>query len=349
MDVKEMHIEVEQGIQLLAANARRKMYPEEIDWVLNKVVSRYISNRVTSFREKPGSADSLVHLNRLSTLLDTVELPAYKVGEESLVDSVIPYRVMEVLSVENGVHNLCGNFAQTLRAEYPLHYIPVPETAATTEFYKDVTLTINGVVVFNMQAYTTARGVTFTGFSAKDERWRLVPLILEQLAAAGYMAYWERYDDIFKPGVIIIAGIPESPISIDIDGDVTQGSNSADIYKTQYKNTPLSWYPGRFYFQTNLPQMKQGAFTGTYYRSPLCYQERGRIVTAFDSSFIVGSVRVYHVRRPRNIDLSLSENCELPESAHPDICDLAIEYIKGLRADPDWENKLRDNMTRTII
>lgn len=344
-----MHIEVEQGTQMLSANARRKLYPEEIDWVLNKVVSRYVSNRVTSFREKPGSAESLAHLNRLATLLDTMDLPAHKVGEESLVDSVIPHRVMEVLSVEAAVHNLCGANPVSLRSAYPLHFLPVPETEATSDFYKEVIVHINGVVKFNMQSYAQARGVTFNGFAAKDERWKLVPIILEQLAAAGFLVYWERYDDVFVPGSIIIAGIPVSPVSITIDGEPTVGSNSTDIYKTAYTNTPVSWYPGRFYFQTSLPQMKQGAFTGTYYRSPLCYQERGRIVTAFDSSFIVGSVRVYHVRRPRNIDLSLSENCELPENAHPDICDLAIEYIKGLRADPDWENKLRDNMTRTII
>ena len=46
MTVREMHIEVEQSTQLLAASATRKLLPEEIDWALNKVQDRFVEDQI---------------------------------------------------------------------------------------------------------------------------------------------------------------------------------------------------------------------------------------------------------------------------------------------------------------
>jgi hypothetical protein len=237
-----------------------------------------------------------------------------------------------------------------LRETAYLNFLQFPETTATEDFYKIVQIIINSQTVFNMQAYAALRGVTWEGLTGKDERWRLVSLIMVELSRAGYRVYWEKYGTIYKPWTFIIdADGQQLPSSINIDNTATAGTNSDVFFRTKFTNTPVKQFPGRFYFQTILPQMQEGAFSDTYYRSPLCYQEDDRVVVQYDDSFIVSGLRLYHIRRPRPVDLSLSENCELPETAQVDICDLAIEYIKGLRADPDWENKLRDNMTRTII
>src|SRR6186713_1898956 len=99
MEVQAMHITVEQGIQAIAGNVRRMLFSEEIDWILNDQVDQYIGTHASSLREKPGAADSLVHLNRLSSLLTSAPIPAYQ--ETPLrVRSAIPYSVAELLSVE---------------------------------------------------------------------------------------------------------------------------------------------------------------------------------------------------------------------------------------------------------
>jgi hypothetical protein len=351
MDVKEMHIEIEQATQNLAANARRKFYPDEIDWILNKTVHRYIGSHVGDLRKEPGAADSLVHLNRLSTLLDKTDVTCYDNGDtlKTNVAAVIPYHVQEVLSVEAHVHNLCGASPKTLREAHTLHYLKIVKSNANTEWYKSVVLSVNAEPVFNITAHAADRGVTFNGFSSKNETWRLVPILMAELRSKGYEVHWETYGDIHKPDTIIFSGLPTTVIQILIDGVTTVATYEDTLLRTKYINSPLTLFPGRFYFQTVIPQMTASGFASTYYRSPLCYQENDKVVTELDNSFIVSGVRLYHVRRPRMISLSLEENCELPENVHSDICDLAIEYIKGLRADPDWENKLRDNMTRTTI
>lgn len=342
-----MHIEVNQATQSIAANVRRKIYPQELDWILNKVTNRYIGTHSAALRNAPGAAESMAHLNRLNTLISEYDLPAYQT--ERGVIAALPFSVQELLSVEVAVQNLCGNPATTLRADVPLQYLEVKETVALTEFYKTVVLTIDAQVVFSIQAHATARAAVFNGFTAKEETWRLVPLIMAELQAKGYEVYWEHYGSLYKPNTIIFASLNPSTINLNIDGVVTAGVLSEPRLVTRYTNTPTILYPGRLYFQTISPQTSQGAFSGTYYRSPLCVLRDGSLEVYLTSSFIVSSVTLHHIRRPRRIDLNLKESCELPENAHPDICDLATEYIKVLRSDPDWEAKLRDNMQRTTI
>jgi hypothetical protein len=347
MDVQEMHIEIEQATQAIAANVRRKLYPEEVDWVLNKVRGRYIATHVSALRGNPGAEQSILHLSRLGTLLSEDTLQTYKT--ERGVAAALPFNISELLSVEPQVHNLCGGTASTLREAVPLHSLKITNTSAEEEFYKSVVLSIDGDTKFSMQVYAAARGVTFNGFTAADERWRLVPLLMAELHYRGYEVYWEHCGAVYQPGCILFAGLaPAATIVITIDGTVTNSTVSSTL-QTKYTNTPLTYYPGRLYFQTIAPVIRKGAFSSTFYRSPLCVLQDGTVEIELADSFIVSNLKIQHVRRPRKIDINLRENCELPVDTHPDICDLATEYIKQLRSDPDWEAKLKDNIVRTTI
>lgn len=347
MDVQEMHIEVNQATQAISANIRRKMYPEELDWILNKVMDRYIGTHVAALRGAPGAAESLLHLSRLGTILSDKNLPTYVT--ERGVAAAIPYTVAELLSVEPAVHNLCGANSVSLREDVILQYLHIVPSVALSSPYKDVTITIDGQIAFSMQQYATDRGVTFNGFTATDELWRLVPIILTELSAKGYEVYWQQYGPIYKPSTIIFASIPPAFIQITIDGATTSAQTSVSNLQTRYTNLPTTFRPGRLYFQTIYPVISAGAFSETYYRSPVCTLKNGTLEIELTSSFIVGNVKVHHARKPRRIDINLKQDCELPDNAHPDICDLATEYIKLLRSDPDWETKLKDNMLRSSI
>jgi hypothetical protein len=348
MTVKEMHIEVNQATQLVAGNARRKLLPEEVDWVLNKVMLRYIGTHATSIRQSPGAAESITHLNRLASVLDYTTVRTYEEPDKESVAAVLPYSVYELLSVQLKVHNLCGAKAGTLRSQTRIHILKVTPTTALTEFYKNVVLTIDGTIIFDMQAYAAEHNVTFNGFPSKSETWRLVPIILSELIRKGYQVFWEDMDKDSFPNSIIIVGIPEASVVLAIDGVNTVALVDSRL-RTVYTASTYKKYPGRLHYQTTLPQIEASAFSGTYYRSPLCFVNNRKLQITLNGSFIVGDAVLHHVRKPRPIDVILGINCELPEVAHPDICDLATEYIKQLREDPNWETKLKENMIRTTI
>jgi len=347
MEVQAMHITVEQGIQAIAGNVRRMLFSEEIDWILNDQVDQYIGTHASSLREKPGAADSLVHLNRLSSLLTSAPIPAYQ--ETPLrVRSAIPYSVAELLSVEANVKNLCGEtYGPTDRKRNTLILLPIKKSIASSEWYKTVRVFVNLAEVFNMQHYATARGVTFNGFQGPDEDWRMLNVLLPELADR-YEVHWEIYGDLYFPSTIIISGLSESSASIEIDGTSTNATVQY-LTQTQYIVPEENPMPARLYFQTNLHQMRVGAFSRTSYRSPLAYLQENMVVTEMSTSFIVGGIRINYVKKPRRIDLSLNQHCELPDSAHSDICNLTIEHIKLMREDPNWEAKLKQNMLRTTI
>jgi hypothetical protein len=346
MQVEQMHIDVEQAIQLVSSNARRKLYPEEIDWILNKMVDRYIATHASGIRERAGAAESLMHTQRLSSLLTFIDRQLY-VQEPNILKTVLPYEVHEMLSTELGVVNLCGQPALSSRALVKRHILPLKPSTLLSGWYNQVILRVNASQVFSIQSYATARGVAFTGIDSSDI-WYIKDILLAELSKQGYHVHWESYGDKAYPGAIIFDAIPESTIDISIDG-VTTVATVESTPLTAYINENPVRYPGRLYFQTNMPQMRTGAFTDTYYRNPLCYLQDNTLTVETSSSFIVRFARIYYVRKPQKIDIHLKNNCELPESVHTDICDLAIEHIKLLRQDPDWERKLKDNIQRTTI
>jgi hypothetical protein len=91
------------------------------------------------------------------------------------------------------------------------------------------------------------------------------------------------------------------------------------------------------------------AYKKSTYLSPISELEQGSLwVYGDDASFIVTKVRVSYVKKPARIDLTLGQDCELPSEFHMAVCDLTVEYFKGMIADPNWEVKLRDNMQRSV-
>jgi len=342
-----MHIEIGQATQSVASNKRRKLLPPEVDWILNKVAYRYLGLHAGNLRDNPGAADSLTHLNRIQTVLGVRPLPAFALGTDQTF-AVMPHTVAELLSVEVCVNNLCGAPKETLREQKLLHVLRLKPTTASSNFYENVTLTLNGNTMFDMQAHTQARNRTFTGFPSATELWRIAEMLLVELGNQGYNVYFETYNGRYFPQSIIFSELPSTTINLTIDGTTTTAVEQT-LLVTSYLEKNKIWVPGRLHFQTRLPGMRSSAFADTYYRSPLCHLTDNVVQVDLDKSFTVSDMRLHFLRNMRRIDLDLGQDCELPEGVHPDICDLATEYIKVLREDPDWEVKLRDNMIRTTI
>lgn len=83
-------------------------------------------------------------------------------------------------------------------------------------------------------------------------------------------------------------------------------------------------------------------------KTPISEITGNKLVVHGNSSFIVTGVRVDYLKKPRAINLSLNQDCELPEEFHQAVCDLTVEYFKAMTVDPSWEVKLKDNIARSI-
>jgi hypothetical protein len=344
MTVREMHLELQQATQNVGSNRRRVLLPQEMDWVLNKVTERYINTHATSIRNVASAEHSITHMNRIQTLVRTSELPMFK-EQADLTSGHLPVTVHDLLSVAPEVQFLCGAAARTLRSSDTLHFLQIQQSAAPAGlYYPTVRLTINGDVVFDAQSWATKHNGTYTGFG-RPWVWQVLRMLLPELQDN---VFWQWHDDVFYPDTLIFEGYAPSVITLQLGSEIYTATTST-VLRTQYVADAAKFRPGRLYFHTVLPDMINGAYTRTDGQSPLCYVEQNKLYVLTDPSYIVRGCRILYVHRPRAINVDLGIDCDLPDAAHQDICDLATEYIKNLRGDQNWEVKLQENMNRTTI
>jgi len=91
MYVKEMHIEVNQSTQKIAANTTRKLLAPEVDWLLNKNMGRFIESRVTPKKDGSGGFEiKQFDIDAIRTLLVTgYDVSAY-VADPRRVKAFLP-------------------------------------------------------------------------------------------------------------------------------------------------------------------------------------------------------------------------------------------------------------------
>lgn len=331
MNVRDMHIEVNQSLQKVAANKTRKFRSEEIDLVLNKIVGRFIRSKL---KPKPGGAGfdiDQVDIDALRTLLVSKTLDAYYYTGNSVI-SFLPSDYEHLIRDSSYVLNLCGKPATT--AEKTLKVLTLRQdksSKSTQEYYKSMAITLGEASVSIPGSLPYAN--QYLGYKSKEDVAFLTPFLLAQLRQSGTEVYWERFYDMYKPSTYIMVGegIPEIG-SMTIDGIAsTQFSAVTKSFKQFVGETGS--VANRLYSSEVVGTIKSTAFFKPSFLSPVSELSQYNLIIHHDSSFIVNKVDVVYVRKPQTISLLLGTDCDLAEGFHQAICDLSVEYLKGRLGD----------------
>jgi len=359
MFVKEMHIEVNQSTQKIAANRTRKLLDEEVDWLLNKNQQRLIQSRVTPRKDGSGGFEiKQFDIDAIRALLVTGrEVSAY-VADPRRTKALLPGDYAHLISDESVIKradvDLAGNCVKptSTTLQTNLLLLPLPlSPLGTGPYYGSVQVYINGGLVFDIQQFTQSRNTTYIGYDSKAEVFFLQHCILRELADAGWRIYWERYGERFYPKTFIIdLGPAAGTGSVIIDGQTFNGQSATySMQVLDYYQQPAEDQSNRLTGSHIIQNLREVAFYKTQPESPISELAGGMLYTYTNKTFIVISNRFTYIRKARNISLTLGQDCELPPEYHQMICDLTVEYFKAMIADPNWEVKLKDNMTRTPI
>jgi hypothetical protein len=180
MYVKEMHIEVNQSLQKISANTTRKMFPEEIDWLLNKHQDRFIKNKLKPRGNTGGFEIEQVDSDAIRTLIKTnVQVPAYKYGAR--YGSNLPGDYKYLIADSSAIKKLCNKTATAENVTENLLVIPIKKTVGTSPFYSTVTLTINGSVVFSIASLAQDNNSDYTGFNSSEQIYEISAALLHAL------------------------------------------------------------------------------------------------------------------------------------------------------------------------
>lgn len=358
MTIFEMIIEVRQATQNIAANTRRKILDDEIVWLLNKNQERFIQSKVKPRKDGSGGfqVDQL-DADAIRPLLTTQHLIANVDDADDVYTCQLPGDYSYLISDDSRTYLLCGDSltnppATSADSESVLILNYPYSNKSAAPFYSDLQL-ILGTAAPNYQTITLSDikalyGSTFSGTNSKAERYIMVDLFLWYIRnILGLKAYWEKYENIIAPNSFLFPGWAAGSI-VPEQGVVATAGTVQTVNRIIYNNTLGNWHPNRLSPGDKVSSMLDTAYLKPSYLSPISELWGNKLIVHGGTSFIVTGVSIDYVKKPRKLSLILNQDCELPAEFHNAICDLTVEYIKAMIADPNWQVKLHDNMVRSI-
>lgn len=361
MTIKEMHIEVNLSMQSIASNVKRKFYPEEIDWILNKNIDRFVKSKIQPEKIQTKQGTQLaggfqideINLDSLRTILELdYPLPIFKYSpEDSAVRAQLPNNYLHLVEDSSVVVRDCEpvfkavNFAENSEFIYSLKIDKTAKTSAP--FYANTSVKLeptNGSPAINI--------IPANIFPQSLEDPSMIFTI--QSVIKNYVntqkptkkLYWERYKSFYNPGCLLMVEASNiGPLKFATDSTVI----TAQIWNlTSYITEPVKGVikSNRLVRSATKSNLQDSAFNKSSWLSPISNIQNNILKIYHDSKFIVTQAVISYIRKPQVVSLSLGIGCDLPEDYHQSICDMTVEYMKQTISDPNYQYKVQDNQLR---
>lgn len=350
MNIREMHVDVKQGVQQVAANRSRKYLDEEIDLVLNKMIERYIRAQLRPKTDGQGRLTGGFEIDQagaenISGLLKLgVEITPW-IDNSTRYKCLLPVDYQFLIADWSHTTNLCGTTPEVTTANQYATRVRQDRTAkSSAPFYETLSTSISGTLV--AIPGDLPYGHTYTGYRSKLDIGFIIPWIAMK---GGW--YWERFDGLYYPShyIKVQSTTPSGTTAIMLDAATPTVTTGLDtITRTRHAGEGVS-RANRLTPSDIVPNLNGAAFYKTSHYSPISELNGGILWLHKDNSFTVNKVFISYIRKSQPVSLGLNLDCELPETTHRSICDLAIEYIKGEVQNAEGKQLKTNDLTERVI
>lgn len=356
MNIREMQIEVRQSTQLIASNRNRKLFDEEIDFVLNKMQKRFIQSRL---RKNPNGSFTVdqSELDSIRTLIVQRTQPAY-VDQQPIAGryyAYLPGDYAYLLNDASYITNLCGATApEPAVKSLHIQWLKQPwSTKVSTPFYVTYSLTSSVASITiptDLSPYNA-----WAGLASKEDLSFLVPFVLDSLhkqRTATTDVYFESMGNKYKPGFFALVNTFAAPSggSITIDGTSSAFTASGTETVLQHASTSTTILTGNRLLSSEIVHDMIGtAYYKPSYESPISCLEGGLLNIYTDKNSTVSSCLFTYIRKPRPLSIALGSDCELAEEYHQTICDLASAYIKNRLENDKGASMVEHDIEKQVI
>lgn len=353
MTIQEMHIEFNLSMQKIASNVKRKFIPEEIDWIINKQIPRFIDKTIRpDDRERSyGFQMDGLNLNDIRTLLvyDKI-VPVYKTATANkFVQAELPGDYYTMIANNSGVVRSCNtdvyNSVKTfVQRNLYIYKLKIPgSTQSERPYYRNVSLSINGSTVASTSQFPTALQDPGMKFTIENTLWNIL-MTTDNLSVK---CYWEQFRNNYQPETFIFVSETElvNGIVYSADGANTTAVQSVMTVFSPGAGDPVYSKANREIRGNRKNEFQDSAFAKSLWKSPIATVEGNTVKVYHDETFIVNNLNIDYIRKPQLVNLSLGIGCDLPAdgNVHQKICDMSVEYVKMAIGDPNYQWKLQDN------
>lgn len=344
MTPQEMHIGINLLLQKVNSNITSSLRPEELDWFLNEDVLRYIKQTTDplSNSKKIGDQDTQKKYDDLKALIVPKTLPVYTRDSKS----VFAYLPSDYIALKNDrslTKDLCGAVYAPTTTSASIYYTTF-KLPTTVNGYSAIIISINSVIVFDSSNYPNFVSNTAT-LKAKFE---YIDFIVQAIRDAGYECKYESYLNLFFRESIIIASTSNITVTIGIGIPVIiTNYTTIVINKTRIDNVANSLeVENRLTKTEKIYKLLPLAFGSTLSSSPLSTLERDSLIVYHNQKFIVSSVNIDYIRKPKKISLLLNQGCELDENVHSEIVENTAKRIAALVASQNYQLLKEENINK---
>ena len=361
MNVFNLHLQVNQRLQEVASYKRDKLKPQELDMALNKAMFRLlqqgVDNRFEDDQINLSHVSALIKKNKQEILIKPSNTdPNY---EDNLFNSygIVPPDLYWLINarvevVTDPVNcDTAPNLALTNKIEY-VAVVPFPAPGSPPYYANTIiTSSISGTL------YTSPTQIS-AGFPSINSQYFVISNILESLYRkfTTLSVYWERYrDTYYNNSFIFVSSVPLGTVTLTSGGvttSVVSSSNSYPIYNrgliNSLTNKKVTIAPIKIQ-EENL--LYSALKENRYYKSRVSEVAMDQTYDYFtlyaDESFLITIMSYDYIRKPRTISLLLNQSCELADSTHPKVIDLAVEILRLDTKDASYPQTVQDTQLRT--
>lgn len=306
-----MHIDFQLKLQEVYAYTFGDFTKEEIDWVLNEHMFKFIEYRSDpkSNRKQEGFESTQKRYDDIESLITTTSLPV--IENVGYVSAFLPSNYFKLVSERPVVSCSPKVIVEQSLSSLGINLINSTQTSVATY---QLTISTNGdsFLLFDKADYTTK-------VLGQSEIPFLTALVINKLSSykpGQLIAAWESIGDFHTPNKTAVVGYYDN-ITITITSTNSTGNtftttftfSATTINKAQVANDSKE-VDARLLNHEFLHRLLGNYFSRTRPDSPVCVIEDG-IIKVYYSNFSVSSVNITYVKSPRLMSNSLSIDCEL--------------------------------------
>jgi len=378
MNVNQMHIAIQQGVDKINSLQADMLLPQEIDIELNKSMSRFLNTKYgKNNKYGQGFENSQKRIDDLRTLVKEYSAPTiYKeqYNNNIWIDQFrLPSDYLYLVNQRSEVFiNNCDSISFSVDDNSPTSYFVMPMDNLhngtvmidTLDVYADPSNIALGTANIHTNPGTfiyPSDLQAYKDFLVNPINW-----------PSGFQLYFEEYGQLDFPNSIIIIIDPITHPWFNWDSSITNSVSSSNLITSlvsmaggitdpeddanevvygQYVENGLGakrlaptsatreYALNKFIQHDDISTLLNDPFNTTKHTSPLT-TIRGRYIDLYTNDiFIIDKVKITYIRKPKEISLPLAVACELPEHTHQEIVDMTVGSILEGISDPRYKSQ----------
>ena len=337
MTLPEMIIEVRHGLQQYGAMRNRDYEDGELVLALVKAEGRFISLQL---EDKQNGLYSVINQQQIAPLLVTGKIARCRSLDATY--AFLPGTLQYLLSTSALLS--CDNRKTT--PVYNYTEVQFKKTTKNATPYYNVVVKAGADEILNIPALYVNKGGAY-------ELSEVVDTIADLLEKKGIDLYRDYLGAAYPtlPGFedvrTLFINNTQGAITVSIDGTAMQTKPvtiNGIAQGGSVKTVPVEPSSGLVLHKT----LKTPYYKPSTERCVGSFFGRELAIYAPENTIVVGALFNY-VRKPRRMNLILRQNCELPDSEHSKIVDLAVEEIMSAAGQENYQMRATDTERREKI